>query len=337
MLLTASQAKKLYKFCAENKVGMIAVNADGDSLLHDSLIAAVEADAPLILETSLWQLEGKCFGYGDAILGLKKYIVDVALMASHKDFADVPVIFHIDHVPANRAVDVLTTAISGMPVNVWDEEIKVYPSSVSFDATGLSDQENIKCVLEVAKVAKEVGFDLVFEVEPGIEDEPTEPEEAVALFEAIEKEAPGAVHLFAPAVGTKHGDTTRSGRSTFDVDRIARVKAALEGVAKRPIGIALHGSSGLNNEQLSEAVKAGVTKINTCTFFLGARARAMYKYLDDNKDKIQMGHKDMKETSKDPSLDAAVSKTMIPIIVDRMKVSNAAGFGKKALEYVLSE
>jgi fructose-bisphosphate aldolase class II len=334
MLLTASQAKKLYQFCAENRVGMIAVNADGDSLIHDALLAAADVDAPVIIEASLWQLEGKCFGYGDGILGLKKYIADVALMASHPAFADVPVIFHIDHVPATKAVDVLTTAISGMPIKIWDQEINVYPSSVSFDATGLNDAENVKCVLQVAEVAKEKGFDLVFEVEPGIEDEPTEPEEAAALVAAIEKEAPGIIHLFAPAVGTRHGDTTRSGRSTFDADRVAKVKAAVEEVTGRPVGMALHGSSGLNDEQLRASVENGVTKINTCTFFLGARARAKYDYLVKNHDRIQMGHKDMKEASKDPTIDTAVSEVMVPLIAERMKVSNAAGYGKKALEYI---
>lgn len=335
MLLNTLQTKRLYRYACMHRVGIIAVNADGDSLIHDALLAAREADAPVIIETSLWQLEGKCFGYGDAFLGLKKYITDVALMASHPAFANVPVVFHIDHIPASKAVDILSQAIAGLSYRVGDHEMTVYPSSVSFDATGLSDEDNIHCVVSVGRRAAGLGIPLSFEVEPGIEDEPTEPAEAVSMVKAIEAEVPGIVDLFAPAVGTIHGQTAKGVNVTFNANLVGEVASALREALGRPIGIALHGSSGLSDEQLAAAVQQGVVKINTATMLYGARARAMHAYFNAHVEQIQEGHKAMKETSKDPTVDSAVSQVMVPLLVARMKVSNAAGHGKKALEYIL--
>jgi fructose-bisphosphate aldolase class II len=336
MLLNTLQTKRLYRYACFNQVGMIAVNADGDSLIHDTLLAARQADAPVIIEASLWQLQGKCFGYGDAILGLKKYIMDVALMAGHPDFAEVPVVFHIDHVPAAKAVAILTEAVSGLPVRFWDREMNVYPSSVSFDASGLSDADNIQCIASVGRRAAGLGVPLSFEVEPGIEEEATRPAEAVALAKAIEEQAPGIIDLFAPAVGTIHGQTSKGANVSFDANLVGEVAAALRQALGRPIGIALHGSSGLSDAQLAAAVRQGVIKINTCTLLLGARARAMHAYFNEHAAEIQEGHKAMKETSKDTTVDTAVSKTMVPILVDRMTVSNSAGHGRRALAYITS-
>lgn len=336
MLLNTMQTKRLYRYAYRNKVGMIAVNADGDSLIHDALLAAKAADAPVIIEASLWQLQGKTFGYGDPYLGLAKYITDVAMMSSHAALKDVPVIFHIDHIPAKQAVEILSRATAGLGYRIWDREMVVYPSSISFDASGLSDEDNIRSVIRVGRHAAGLGIPLSFEVEPGIEEEPTTPDEAVAMLSAIESAVPGIVDLFAPAVGTVHGQTMKGANVGFDVQIVSRVGRALEQALGRPIGIALHGSSGMSDEQLAAAVQHGVIKINTCTLLLGARARAMCEYFTAHYDQIQEGHTAMKETSKDTTVDTAVSQSMVPILVDRMKVSNAAGHGARALQYVLS-
>jgi len=336
MLLNTLQTKRLYRYACLNRVGIVAVNADGDSLIHDTLLAARQADAPVIVEASLWQLKGKCFGYGDAILGLQKYITDVALMAGNAAFADVPVVFHIDHIPAGQAVEILSRAVVGMPYRVWDREMVVFPSSVSFDASGLNDADNITCVKRVGRRAAGMGIPLSFEVEPGIEDEPTRPADALAMLQAIEDDVPGIVDLFAPAVGTIHGQTARGENTGFNAALVGQVADALRQSLGRPIGIALHGSSGLSDAQLAASVQQGVVKINTCTLLLGARARAMQAYFNAHAAQIQAGHKDMKEMSKDTTVDSAVSAAIVPIIVDRMAVSNSAGQGKKALAYVLS-
>ena len=336
MLLNTLQTKRLYRYACLNRVGIIAVNADGDSLIHDALLAAREADAPVIIEASLWQLQAKTFGHGDAILGLKKYITDVALMASHESLRDVPVVFHIDHIPAEKAVDILSTAVAGMSYRVWDREMVTYPSSVSFDASGLNDADNIRCVIDVGRRAAGLGIPLSFEVEPGIEDEPTVPADAVAMLQAIEREAPGIVDLFAPAVGTVHGQTAQGANAGFDPALVGEVAGAVADAIGRPIGMALHGSSGLSDEQLAQAVENGVIKINTCTLLLGIRARAMHAYFNAHVDQIQVGHKTMKETSKDTTVDSAVSQALVPVIVNRMKTSLSAGQGQRARDYVLS-
>ena len=55
MLLAPEQTKELYRHAVENRYAILAVNADSHAAVTDVLVAAKELDAPVIIETSLWQ------------------------------------------------------------------------------------------------------------------------------------------------------------------------------------------------------------------------------------------------------------------------------------------
>src|SRR6185437_15788495 len=76
----------------------------------------------------------------------------------------------------------------------------------------------------------------------------TDPDEAAAYVAAT------GVDALAVAVGSTHAMTTRSAR--LDHDLIARLAAAV------PVPLVLHGSSGVPDEELSEAVRGGMA-LNT--------------------------------------------------------------------------
>ncbi|HRX54445.1 MAG TPA: class II fructose-bisphosphate aldolase, partial [Verrucomicrobiales bacterium] len=79
MLLTPDQTRHLYEHAALHHYAVLAVNADSPAAVTDCLIAAAECGAPLVIETSLWQLTGHSYGAGDACLGLDRYLAELRL------------------------------------------------------------------------------------------------------------------------------------------------------------------------------------------------------------------------------------------------------------------
>src|SRR5690606_10296550 len=81
----------------------------------------------------------------------------------------------------------------------------------------------------------------------------TDPGEAAAFVEAT------GVDALAVAVGNSHAMTEQTSR--LDHDLIARLLAAI------PVPLVLHGSSGASDDELAQAVRAGITKVNIATRF----------------------------------------------------------------------
>jgi hypothetical protein len=78
MLLSPEQTRSLYQHAATAGYAVLAVNADSPAAVVDCLIAARACDAPIIVETSLWQLTGHSFGVGDPCLGIDRFLAGVA-------------------------------------------------------------------------------------------------------------------------------------------------------------------------------------------------------------------------------------------------------------------
>jgi fructose-bisphosphate aldolase class II len=79
----------------------------------------------------------------------------------------------------------------------------------------------------------------------------TSPAEAVAFVAAT------SVDALAVAVGSSHAMLTRD--AVLDIDLIRRLRAELT------IPLVLHGSSGVPDDTLRDAISAGLTKINIAT------------------------------------------------------------------------
>ena len=79
----------------------------------------------------------------------------------------------------------------------------------------------------------------------------TDPDEAAAFVAAT------AVDGLAVAVGSSHAMSSQT--ASLDIDLIARLAAAV------PVPLVLHGSSGVPDAALLEAVGAGIRKVNIGT------------------------------------------------------------------------
>jgi fructose-bisphosphate aldolase class II len=178
--------------------------------------------------------------------------------------AAVPVALHLDHVQDLALLR--QAADAGM-------------SSVMFDGAALDYAENIAATRAAAEWAHAHGLWLEAELgevggkdgahAPGVR---TDPAEAAAFVTAT------GVDALAVAVGSSHAMTTQTAR--LDHELIGR----LAGVAGVPL--VLHGSSGVPDEELAQAVRHGIVKVNIGTAVNVALTGAIRQWLAAHPDTV---------------------------------------------------
>jgi len=312
MLLTPEQAKTLYEHAARSGYAVLAVNADSPAAIVDCLIAARECDAPIIIETSLWQLTGHSFGAGDPLLGIDRFLAELGTLASCDRFRDVPVIFHTDHIKGPATVSILTHAI------------RRRTSSISLDSSAMSAAENITTMIRLCEIAAQEGLPLTLEMEAGVDEGITPLGETKSLFGEVERQMPGRLAIWAPGVGTKHGLGNDLGG--FSPGAIRAHRDLASDLAGRPIGIALHGSSGLTAEQLASGVEAGVVKVNWSSESLLIRSGAAASYFAQNHERLGQSHPAFKATAMDNGLQQSISEVYVPKV--KARIESLAGCGR---------
>jgi fructose-bisphosphate aldolase class II len=174
--------------------------------------------------------------------------------------ARVPVAVHLDHAEdeelARQAVDL------GF-------------GSVMFDGAHLDYSENTAVTSRIARYAHVRGVYVEAELgkvggkdgahTPGVR---TDPGEATSFVEET------GVDALAVAVGSSHAMTDRT--ATLDLALIRQLHEALA------VPLVLHGSSGVPDDEILGAIRAGMTKINISTHLNGIFTRAIRGYLDEN-------------------------------------------------------
>lgn len=167
--------------------------------------------------------------------------------------APSPVGLHLDHI---EDLDVVRAAAG------------VGFGSVMFDASRLADDANREATARAVAIAHADGVWVESELgEVGGKDglhapgARTDPTEAARFVERT------GVDALAVAVGTSHAMTTRS--AAVDLELVRRLRAAV------PVPLVLHGSSGVDDGVLRQAVAAGMVKINVGTRLNIAWTRAV--------------------------------------------------------------
>ncbi|HEX6449758.1 MAG TPA: class II fructose-bisphosphate aldolase [Trebonia sp.] len=157
--------------------------------------------------------------------------------------SDVPVVVHLDHAVRR---DLVTEAVElGIP-------------SVMFDASALDYDENVTATAEVARWCHERDVWVEAELgEVGGKDGVHAPGARTDPAQAAAYVAATGVDALAVAVGSSHAMLTRDAR--LDNALIKSIAAAVTAP------LVLHGSSGVPDEGLVEAVRHGMVKINIAT------------------------------------------------------------------------
>ena len=167
------------------------------------------------------------------------------MAALMEDCDDVDYAMHLDH---------------GSSAELAAQCIKSGFSSVMYDGSALSFEENVKNTCEVTAFALDKGISVEGELGTigGKEEGDTELEaNYTKVSEAVEFVERTKVSTLAIGVGTAHG--IYKGTPKINVTRIKEIKAAVSAP------LVLHGASGLSDEVLSDCICAGITKINFAT------------------------------------------------------------------------
>jgi fructose-bisphosphate aldolase class II len=182
-----------------------------------------------------------------------------AACARLAETAGVPIALHLDHVDdlglLHRAAD------AGF-------------SSAMYDASHLDYADNLAATRSAAAWAHDNGLWLEAELgEVGGKDGVHSPTARTKPAEAAAYVSGTGVDALAVAVGSSHAMTTKSAR--LDIDLIGEIRAAT------PVPLVLHGSSGVLDDDLRQAVAAGLTKINVGTQLNVAFTAAVRQALAD--------------------------------------------------------
>jgi fructose-bisphosphate aldolase class II len=153
------------------------------------------------------------------------------------------------------------------------EAISLGISSVMFDASALDYAANVAATAAVVAQCHDAGVWVEAELgEVGGKDgvhapgARTDPTEARAFVERT------GVDALAVAVGTSHAMLTRD--AVLDFDLIGALREAV------PMPLVLHGSSGVPDDGLRQAVARGIAKVNIGTQLNKAFTTAVRAYLD---------------------------------------------------------
>ena len=270
------------------RYGVAAINIVNDLTLEAVLAAATEQSAPLIVQTSVKTV--RSIGY-DVLYGMwTTMTADVP----------VPVALHLDHCPDR---DVISRCLE----TGWN--------SVLFDASRMPIEENQRQTVEVVAEAKQYGAQVEGEVESitGVEDGIGSDQEAARqdLDDVVRFIETTGVDVFAPAIGNAHG--VYSSAPTLDAQRVSDI------VARVDIPMALHGGTGMTDDQFTDLIGRGCAKINISTALKVAYMRSNLEFLKEAEQKNRWDP---------PSLFTAVHAAVKEMAADHMR--RFGGVGKAA-------
>lgn len=245
--------KDLLAVAQKNHFAVPAFNIGSDQLLKAVMKTVKELKSPVILEMS--PDEFNFVGYAQ--------IQAMLYEAAH---TDVPVCIHLDH---GDSYETVVRAIqAGM-------------TSVMIDASKLPYEENVAITKKVVETAHIANVSVESElgtigttgnsIEGGTEGVIyTVPEEAKQFIEDT------GIDTFACAIGTAHGIYPKDMKPKLRIDILKDITDQVS------VPLVLHGGSSNKDEEIAEAVKNGICKINISSDIKVAFYEQARKTLNEN-------------------------------------------------------
>ncbi|RGE44799.1 fructose-bisphosphate aldolase class II [Comamonas testosteroni] len=293
--------REMLDHAAENGYGIPAFNVNNLEQVQAVMSAADEVGAPVILQASA---------------GARKYagepFIKHLIQAAAEQYPHIPLVMHQDH---GTTPDICQGALNlgfgsvmmdgslmadGKTPSSFDYNVDVTQQVVAMaHKIGATVEGELGCLgnLETGDAGEEDGIGAVGKLDHS--QMLTDPEEAAVFVKATQLDA------LAIAIGTSHGAYKFSRKPTGDILAISRVK---EIHARIPnTHLVMHGSSsvpqellaiinqyggkmketyGVPVEEIQEAIKFGVRKINIDTDIRLAMTGAVRKFMFENPDKF---------------------------------------------------
>ena len=247
-------AKEMLQKAREGRYAVGQFNINNLEWTKAVLLTAQENNSPVILGVS--EGAGKYMGGYKTIVGMVNGLIEELKIT-------VPVALHLDHGSYDGALKVIEAGFS----------------SVMFDGSHYSIEENIAKTKEIVEIANAKGISVEAEVGSigGEEDgvvgtgEVADPAECKMIADL-------GVDMLAAGIGNIHGQYPENWAGlSFD---------ALEAInnATGTMPLVLHGGTGIPADMIQKAISLGVSKINVNTECQLSFAAATREYIEAGKD-----------------------------------------------------
>lgn len=209
--------------------------------------AAEELRAPVIIQVYP-RLLNEEVGY---------YLCPAIVAAARK--ATVPVCFHLDHGPSE---------LEAQKALRWGATGIMYDGSVHPFEENVANTKHIVDICKAVDVTVEGELGHIGSVNDDAMDEFTNPSEAAEFVKRT------GVTCLAVLIGNAHGHYKKTPK--LDIERVKAIRKATGGIP-----LVLHGGSGIPDDQVKAAIKAGIRKMNIGTDVCCAFADGTKEILDD--------------------------------------------------------
>ena len=243
--------KELLEEASRSGKAVGGFNVGNMEMVAGAVQAAEKTETPVILQIAEKRLQASPLN-----------LMAPMMVQAAKD-AKVKVAVHLDH---------------GLTFEVIKQALDFGFSSVMFDGSEYSLEENIRRTKEVKELAARYGASLEAELgavggNEGNGDKAvsyTNPDDAELFFNAVGMDA------LAVAIGNAHEHYTSVPQLRFDV---------LKEIHQRiRVPLVLHGGSGISFEEFRKTIGHGIRKINIATASFDAMTEADREYLEKNPD-----------------------------------------------------
>jgi fructose-bisphosphate aldolase class II len=240
----------------EGHFGVGAFNANNMEQIQGIIDAAVEERSPVILQVSQGAIDYAGLGYA------------TAMVKTAAQEADVPVVLHLDH-GSSYAQNVVC--------------LRAGFTSLMFDGSKLPYEENMRITKQIVELCNPIGIPVEAELGKVLQsrDNVSEDDVRAAMTDPVQArefvEQTGISSL-AVAIGSVHA--MQSAEAELDIERVKAIRAQVN------IPMVLHGSSGVKDESIAEAIQHGICKINVATMLNQAFIRALIQAHADMPDNV---------------------------------------------------
>ena len=248
MLVTS---KELLLDAQKNHYAVGAFNVENMEMIMAVLAAAEEQNSPVIMQTTPGTVKYAGFDY---------YFANVKAAAER---TKIPVVMHLDH---------------GNSFAMAMQAFRAGYTSIMIDGSKLPFEENIDLTKSVVNVCHASNVPVEGELgkvggkEDDLEnddDNPyTDPQEAKEFVERT------GVDSLAIGIGTAHG--VYRGIPKVNMEVLSAVRAVVD------VPLVMHGTSGVPDEQVRDAVRRGICKVNYATDLRIAFTNGVKAYMNNN-------------------------------------------------------